>query len=73
MKESDYINATNLAKTRVAKVIIGDIMNDEKSVTKTERDFLVRALVAWETRLEKSIQGSQADERDAHLREWPKP
>lgn len=53
MKESEYIDATNLAKIRCAKTIIRDTL-DMNDVEKNFRLRALQALSEWEAMLEQN-------------------
>lgn len=73
MKESDYINATNLAKVRMAREIIRDVLPDGTHLTNEEQRFLMRATDAWQARLERAISPEiREDNKERWRIEWPK-
>jgi hypothetical protein len=57
MKERDYINATNLAKLRLAKIAVSDTLDMDPEETKLRRAALV-AMHTWETKLENVVKTS---------------
>ena len=73
MKEADYINATNLAKTRMAREIIRDILPGDPHILDSEHAFLMRALDAWQSRLERATSSQiRAEKKDLWRDKWPK-
>ena len=56
MTEQDYIKATNLAKARIARTIVWDIMDgDEYGVNADLHKEVLRLLSMAVTRLEKEV------------------
>ena len=54
MREKDYINATNLAKVRIAETVIRDILFGELAMDEEHATMMLQ-LRAWRGALERKV------------------
>ncbi len=72
MKEQDYIDATNISKVRIAKVVVSDIFaHKDQPLQEEEQIHIMRCLCAWEARLEHKISNHDRETRNKDPRVFP--
>lgn len=65
MNEDDYILATNLAKIRIARGILVDIVpGSSRQIDEKKIRAMISQLYDWEVALHKSISGDDEDDDD---------
>ncbi len=64
MEEDDYLNATNLAKLRVAEHVLRDVLvgfGGLASVTKDEQKEVLKTVGSWRAKLERAVDSDKSE------------
>jgi hypothetical protein len=71
VRESDYINASELAVVRAAQAVLRGGGLISKSIPEDEQRHVMRCLTTWIARLEVAI-GAKSKDSEPELLEFPK-